>query len=256
MNIIVCVKQVPDTTDIKWTKNNTILREGLDSIINPYDEFALETALFIKDNTEKSHITTISMGPQQATSTLKETLSKGADEAYLVCDKKFAASDTVATATTIAEAIKNNIKEFDLIICGQMATDGDTAQTGPGIAENLNLPQVTYVKKITSISENQLIVEKETDFGTETIKLNLPALICVQSSQNIPRQAKIDGYIFAQETKINIINFEDTKLNEEQVGIKGSPTYVSKAFRPEINRKNENINIEDLAEFLKKEVTF
>ena len=138
MKIVVCIKQVPDTADIKWTENNTLKREELDSVINPLDEYALETALKIKDNYPDIEITAISMGPKQAENSLSEALAKGCDKAALICDKKFAASDTIATAAIISSAIKNNIP-CDLIICGQYATDGDTAQTGPGIAEKLKI---------------------------------------------------------------------------------------------------------------------
>lgn len=252
MNIIVCIKQVPDTADIKWTKNNTLQREGMDSIINPFDEFALETALKIKDE-KGAFIRVISMGPKQAEGSLKEGLALGCDEAAIICDRKFAAADTIATSTTIAAAIKNNFSDFDLIICGQFATDGDTAQTGPMLAEKLGLPQVTYVRKIIEILEDSIIVEKETDYGIDTLKVKLPALICVQKGDYELRQAKIGGYIFAQEKEIQNIGLENINIDENSVGLKGSPTYVSKAFRPLSEHNVEFINPERLAEIMKGE---
>ena len=251
MRIVVCIKQVPDTADIKWTENNTLKREGLDSVINPLDEYALETALKIKDKYPNTEITVISMGPKQAEHSLKEALAKGCDKAVIICDKKFAASDTIATATIISSAIKNNIP-YDLIICGQYATDGDTAQTGPGIAEKLNLPQVTYVNKILDISLNDITVEKEGEYGIETIKVKIPALICIQNCENELRQAKINGYMFAQDQSIKEVTFDDVSLSENQVGIKGSPTYVSKAFRAETKHNIEFVTIEKLSEIIEE----
>ena len=250
MKIIVCIKQVPDTADIKWTKNNTLQREGMDSVINPFDEYALETALRIKDS-YGAFVRAISMGPKQAENSLKEALALGCDEAAIVCDRKFAAADTIATSTTIAAAIKNNFSDFDLIICGQFATDGDTAQTGPMIAENLNLPQVTYVRSILKVNDGEITVEKETDFGIEIINIKLPALICVQKCDYELRQAKIGGYIFAQEKEIENIGLEQIGIDENKVGLKGSPTYVSKAFRMESEHNVEFVTPERLVEVMK-----
>ena len=145
MKILVCIKQVPDTADIKWTENNTIQREGVESVINPFDIYAIETALEIKKSCENVEITALSMGPLQAEEILRKAIAVGCDNGVLVSDKKFAGADTYSTGKTIAAAIKTFCQDFDLIICGQFATDGDTAQTGPTIANNLNIPQVTYV---------------------------------------------------------------------------------------------------------------
>ena len=251
MNIIVCIKQVPDTADIKWTKNNTLQREGMDSVINPYDEYAIETALRIKDNYEGTFVRVISMGPKQAEASLREAVAYGCDEAAIICDKKFAAADTIATSTTIAEAVKKNSPDFDLVICGQFATDGDTAQTGPMIAEKLGIPQITYVRKIVEISDNEILAEKETDYGIETIKAKLPALICVQKCDYELRQAKINGYINAQEKEIQNIGLTDIEVDENKVGLKGSPTYVSKAFRLQSDHNVEFVTTEKLAQILK-----
>ena len=250
MKIIVCIKQVPDTADIKWTKNNTLQREGMEGVINPYDEFAIETALRLKDSAG-AFVRAISMGPKQAESSLKEALALGCDEAAIICDRKFAAADTIATSTTIAEAIKKNFSDFNLIICGQFATDGDTAQTGPMIAENLGLPQVTYVRKILNANEKEITVEKETDYGIETLKVKLPALICVQKGDYYLRSAKIGGYIFAQEKEVQNIGLDGIEIDENKVGLKGSPTYVSKAFRLQSEHNVEFVSTERLSEILK-----
>ena len=254
MKIVVCVKQVPDTTDIKWTENNTIRREGLESIINPFDVYAVENSLFLKEQCKNTEITALSMGPTQADTMLKKILALGVDNAVLLCDKKFAGSDTYATAKTIATAIKKILKDFDLIICGQFATDGDTAQTGPSIANFLNIPQVTFVKKIGEYSENSITVVRQTDDGEETVRVELPALICVLKGDFEPKRAKINGVKHALKKQILIQNSEDIGIDPNETGIKGSPTYVSKAFRA-AKRNSECIfteNFDDLTDIIKK----
>ena len=146
IKIALCIKQVPDTTDIKWTEHNTIQREGVESIINPFDVYAAEFALKLKSEIKDASITVFTMGPAQAEGMLRKMLSIGCDEAVLVSDKKFAGADTYATGLTLSRAIRTILPDFDLIICGQFAVDGDTAQTGPNIASFLDIPQVTYVK--------------------------------------------------------------------------------------------------------------
>ena len=156
MKILVCIKQVPDTTDIKWTENNTIQREGVESIINPYDVYAIETALKLKQSCN-AEITVLTMGPNQAEDILRKALAVGCDNAVLLSDRKFAGADTYATGKTIAAAVKSKFSDFDLIICGQFAMDGDTAQTGPTIAQNLSIPQVTYAKDVVKCMENYAV---------------------------------------------------------------------------------------------------
>ena len=236
MKILVCIKQVPDTTDIKWTENNTIQREGLESILNPYDEFAIQEALNIKSLIPNTEITAITMGPQQASEILKRAIAMGCDNAVLLSDKKFSGADTYATAKTISSAIKTNFPDFDLIICGQFAIDGDTAQTGPGIASFLNIPQVTFVKNIRKYEENCLYAQRELEDGIETVKVEFPALICVLKRDYEPARPTIQGTIKANKAEIKILGVDDIGLTPEEVGIKGSPTFVSKAFRPEHNR--------------------
>lgn len=232
MKTVLCIKQVPDTSDIKWTENNTIQREGLESIINPYDVYAIETALKLKKSYENVEITALTMGPLQAEEMLKKTLALGVDNGILLSDKKFAAADTYATGKTIGSAISQKIPDYDLVICGQFAVDGDTAQTGPSIANTLNIPQVTYVQEIISYEGGVLTVRRELDDGTEIVKVQLPALICVLKDYFEPTRAKINGIIKAQKSKITTYGFDDLNLNPEEVGLKGSPTYVSRAFRP------------------------
>lgn len=253
MNIIVCIKQVPDTTEIKWTENNTIQREGVESIINPYDIYALEEALKLKKNIPDTNVTVVTMGPLQAQDMLKKTIAIGCDEAVLISDKKFAGADTYATAKTIAAAIKTFKPDFDLIICGQFAIDGDTAQTGPGIATQLGIPQITFSKGITKIEDNYFYAVREIEEGLETVKFKTPALLCVLKGYQEPTRATINGIKRAQHSEIKILSLEDIGLSPEQVGIKGSPTYVSKAFRPERKRSECNFcDIDSLIENIER----
>lgn len=251
MRIALCIKQVPDTADIKWTENNTIQREGVESIINPFDMYAIETAVRLKEKIDDVHITVLSMGPPQAEEILRKAISMGVDDGFLVSDRKFAGADTVATSRTLASAIKEKIVDVDLIICGQFATDGDTAQTGPSIAQHLNIPQVTYVKEITGYKDNVLTVKKEVEDGIETLKVQLPAVLCMLKCDYEPRRPLIEGFIKAHDAKINSYGMEDIKLSPEEVGMKGSPTYVSKAFRPEQKQGGEVITPENAAESVK-----
>lgn len=247
MKIVVCVKQVPDTTDIKWTENNTIQREGVESIMNPYDVWALETALQIKKQLG-AFITVLTMGPNQAISMLKKAIALGADDAILLSDKKFAGADTFATGKTLAKAISSKVPDVDLIICGQFAIDGDTAQTGPCIAGNLGLPQVTFVKNVDEVKDDSLLVSREVENGFEKVSVQLPALICTLQKDVEPSRAYVSGVIKAQNFDVKVFGHEDIGLMPEDVGIKGSPTYVSKAFRPE--KRSECVfasSVEELA---------
>ena len=250
MKILVCVKQVPDTTNIKWTENNTIQREGLESVMNPFDIFAVEEALKIKNKKTDVSITTLTMGPNQAVDMLKKTIALGCDSACLLTDRKFAGADTYATAKTISAAIKTKYSDFNLIICGQFAVDGDTAQTGPAIANNLGIPQVTYVKEIVDANEFHVTVRRELEEGIETVQVKLPALICVLQGDYEPSKATINGVKKLLRTDVQICSAEDIGLSADEVGLKGSPTYVSKAFRPV--KKHECTFIESKNDFCKE----
>ena len=236
MNIAVCVKQVPDTADIKWTENNTIQREGLESIINPFDMYALETALRLKD---EAKITVLTMGPPQAEEIIRKAIALGVDNGFVVTDKKFAGADTVATARTLASAIKEKTENTDLILCGQFATDGDTAQTGPSISVNLGYALVTYVKEILKVENGVVTVKKEVEDGMEILNVKLPAVLCMLKCDYEPRRPLIDGFKKAQNAEVPYYSLQDIGLEPESVGIKGSPTYVSKAFRPEQKQNGE-----------------
>lgn len=255
MKIALCIKQVPDTADIKWTENNTIQREGVESIINPFDSYAIETAVRLKEKYEGTKVTVLSMGPPQAEEIIRRAISMGVDEGFLVSDRKFAGADTVATSRTLAGAISEKVKDVDLIICGQFATDGDTAQTGPSIAQHLGFAQVTYAKEVLDYEKNEqgefLTVKREVEDGIEVLKVKLPAVLCMLKCDYEPRRPLIEGFIRAQKAQIPSYSMEDIKLEAEQVGMKGSPTYVSKAFRPEQKQGGEVLKPENAKESAK-----
>lgn len=235
MKILVCVKQVPDTADIKWTENNTMQREGVESIINPCDLYAIDEALKIKRNIEDTEITVLTMGPLQAESMLKRAIALGCDRGVLLSDKKFAGADTYATAKTISQAIKSKFEDFDLVICGQFAIDGDTAQTGPSIATQLGIPQITFVKNLERCDEKGIYAVRELEDGLETVRADFPVLACILKGDYETTRPTIDGFSKAQNAQIEILSMEDIGL--EEAGIKASPTYVSKAFRHVSNRE-------------------
>jgi len=233
MNIIVCIKQVPDTTDIKIDpETNTLIRQGVASIINPFDMYAIEEALRIKERLgASSKVTVLTMGPPQAESALREAIGLGCVEAVLVSDRVFAGSDTWATSYTLACAIKK-IGEFDLIICGKQAMDGDTAQVGPGISVQLNIPQVTYVKKVREINDKSASVERMTEEGYEIIESPIPCLLTVVKEINEPRLPSLKGKMKAKKAQITTWASEDIGADPERLGLPGSPTQVIKIFTP------------------------
>ena len=257
MKIALCIKQVPDTTDIRWTENNTIQREGVESIINPFDVYAAELALKLKSQIKNTEMTVFTMGPKQAEDMLKKVLALGCDEAVLISDKKFAGADTYATGLTISRAIRTACPDFDLIICGQFAVDGDTAQTGPNIANFLDIPQVTYVKDFVEYSDNGLVLTREMEDGVETVKVQLPALICALKQDFEPKRPLINGIISASKKEIKVLSMEDIGLTPDKTGLKGSPTCVSRAFRnlSSHNAEKFKLNVDDSVKLLSEKLT-
>jgi len=230
VNIIVCIKQVPETTEVKINpETNTLIREGVPSIINPFDENAIECALRLRE-LHGGKVTVLTMGPPQAGEALRTALAMGIDEAILISDKAFAGSDTLATSYTLAKAIKK-VGEFDLIICGKQAIDGDTAQVGPGIAEWLNIPQVTFAVKV-EIEGRKLKVDRLLEEVNEIVETELPALITVVKQINEPRMPSLKGMIKAKKTEIKIWKVADLEVEEGKIGLLGSPTWVIKIFTP------------------------
>ncbi len=259
MNIIVCVKQVPETTEVKINpETNTLMREGVKAIINPFDMYAIEEAVRLKEKISGSKVIVLTMGPPQADSALKEAISLGADEGVLLSDRAFAGSDTWATSYTLSEGIKK-IGAFDLILCGKQASDGDTAQVGPGVAMHLDLPQVTYVKKIESIDEKSARVERMMEEGFEIIETPLPALFTVVKEINQPRLPSLKGMMRAKSAKITVWTQKELNLDPQKLGLCGSPTRVVKIFTPVQRMGGEIIHGEPqelagkLAEILKNE---
>jgi len=258
MEIIVCIKQVPETTDVKINpETNTLVREGVTSIINPFDLYAIEEGVRLKEK-YGGKVTVITMGPLQAESALRDAIAVGADEVVLISDRNFAGSDTLATSYTLARAIKK-IKEFNLVICGKQAIDGDTAQVGPEIAEELGIPCVTYVSKIREIGEDYIAVERMMEEGKVVIKMPLPALITVVKEINEPRLPSLKGKMKAKKVQIPVFNAADLACELDRIGLQGSPTKVVKIFAPpqrsggEIIHGDPEHQVKKLVEKLKEE---
>lgn len=231
MRIIVCVKQVPSTNEVNMDPvTNTIIREGIESVINPFDTYAVEEAIRIKSKLGGS-IATISMGIPTVDELLRDTLALGADEALLLTDRAFAGADTLATAYTLAQGVKK-LAPFDLIICGKQATDGDTAQVGPSLAVQLDIPHATDISHIESIDEKRIVCRRLTDDGYELLEIDLPALITVVKEINIPRLPSIAGIRASKNAAITKIGVKDITVDESRLGLKGSPTQVVKTFIP------------------------
>ncbi|VBB07038.1 electron transfer flavoprotein beta-subunit signature [Lucifera butyrica] len=230
MDIIVCVKQVPDTTEVKIDPaTNTLIRQGVPSIVNPFDKNALEAALQLREK-HGGKVTVISMGPPQAKDALKECVAMGADEALLISDRAFGGADTLATSYTLAAAIRK-VAKFDIILCGKQAIDGDTAQVGPEIAEHLGISQLTYVAKI-GVNGEVVTVEREHEDGYEVIETKLPVLLTVVKSINEPRFPTVRGTMKANRKEIPVWTAADLVVQEQRLGLKGSPTQVRKIFTP------------------------
>ena len=240
MNIIVCIKQVPETTEVRINpETNTLMREGVKSIINPFDMYAIEEGVRLKEKVGGKG-TVLTMGPPQAETALKEAISLGADEAVLLSDRAFAGSDTWATSYTLAAGVRK-LKDYDLIICGKQASDGDTAQVGPGIATHLDIPQVTYVKKIEEVKDKSIKVERMTEEGYEIIESSLPLLITVVKEINTPRVPSLRGLMRSKQAKITVLGVKDLDVDSANLGLCGSPTQVAKIFTPPARPEGEKI---------------
>ena len=232
MNIVVCVKQVPDTNEVKIDeKKGTLIREGVPSIINPEDKIALEEAVKLKEEFG-GKVTVLSMGPPQAKESLIEAYAMGADEAILLSDRKFAGSDTWATAYTLSQAIKE-VGDYDLIFCGRQAIDGDTAQVGPQIAENLSIPQITYVSKV-DIEAKKVTARRKLEDGYSVIETELPVLLTVLGDLNQPRYPSIKRIVdaFSKEDTVKTWTADDFEVDENKLGLDASPTQVYDTFVP------------------------
>ena len=247
MNILVCVKQVPDTTEIKIDPvRNTLIREGVPSIVNPFDGYALEAAARIKDKNPETKIVVLSMGPEQAKNALKECLAIAADKAYLVSGRAFGGSDTLATSYILSNAV-GKLEElegkFDLIFCGKQAIDGDTAQVGPELAEHLNYPQVTYGLE-AEVDGDTIKVKKEVEEGVEVIAARMPCVVTFTKPAWDPRYPTIKRKMAANRAEIPTLG-EDVfpNIDTTRIGLKCSPTHVKKTFVPQ--KKQGGVKIEE-----------
>ena len=257
MNIIVCIKQVPGTTEIKIDpKTNTLVREGVKSIVNPFDTYALEEGVRLKER-YGGKVTVITMGPPQAEEALRETISLGADEAVLLSDRAFAGSDTWATSYVLSKAIAR-IANYDIIICGRQTLDGDTGQVGPELSEMLKIPFVSYVSKVEEIKDKYIRVQRMIEEGHDVIETTLPAVITVVKEINVPRLPSLRGSMKAKTAKIPVWTAADIGAEPDKAGIPGSPTRVVKIFFPKREQKSEMLQgtleeqVAKLAERLEK----
>ena len=233
MKIVVCVKQVPSVSEVKLDPvTNTIIRDGSKSVINPYDCFALEAAVQIKESHGGEAIA-LSMGIPAVQNLLTDAVSRGADRAVLLSDRAFAGADTLATSYTLAMGIEK-LGGADLILCGKMAIDGDTAQIGPELAEWLGIPHLTDVVSFEKIAGDHLIVKRIVDDGYQILKVCLPAVICVVKDINMPRMPSIAGIRYSLLRDVTVWNAADLQADESRIGMSGSPTQVVRTYTPEL----------------------
>jgi electron transfer flavoprotein beta subunit len=239
MNIVVCIKQVPDAKTVHFdTEKGTLVREGVEAVINPFDFHALEAGLQLKD-TYGGEVTVLSMGPPQAESALKEALSLGADKGILLSDRVFAGADTLATTYTLAKAIKK-LGPVDLVLCGKQAIDGDTAQVGPGLAVRLGLPQVTCVNALSVLDDGKTMhLRRINEDGYDMLELEMPALLTVLASLNTPRLPSLKGKMRARKAEIPVWDAHELGAEPDMVGLAGSATQVVSTWVPTFEARQE-----------------
>ncbi|MBE5991853.1 MAG: electron transfer flavoprotein subunit beta/FixA family protein [Paenibacillaceae bacterium] len=241
MKILVCVKQVPDTNEVKIDPvKGTLIRDGVPSILNPDDANALEAALQIKDQNKDVTVTVLTMGPPQASYMLRECLAMGADEAYLLSDRAFGGADTCATSTTIAAGI-HKVGNVDVVFAGRQAIDGDTAQVGPQVAERLGIPVVTYVEEI-ELGDGKVTVHRQMEDGYEVIEVRTPCLLTCVKELNEPRYMSIGKIVDAYKKEIPVWNHMDVELDPKDCGLNASPTQVFRSFTPPAKGKGEMLS--------------
>ena len=232
MNIIVCLKQVPGTTDVRIDpETNTLRRQGIKNIVNPFDAYALEEGVRLKER-YGGKVTAISMGPPQAEEMLREAISCGADEAILLSDAAFAGADTLATSYTLSQAMRK-IEQYDLVICGRQTIDGDTGQVGPELAEWLDVPFAAYVSKVEEIDGDLMRVERMVEDGHEIVEMSLPGIITVVKEINVPRLPSLRGMARSRKAEIPVWTASDLEVDEGRIGLVGSATWVVEIFFPE-----------------------
>ncbi|MDO4217680.1 MAG: electron transfer flavoprotein subunit beta/FixA family protein [Bacteroidales bacterium] len=242
MNIVVCIKQVPDTTEVKINpQTGTLIREGVPSIMNPDDKGGLEFALQLKEK-YGANVTVITMGLPQADAILREALAMGVDRAILLTDRRLGGADTLATSSAIAGALRT--MDYDIIITGRQAIDGDTAQVGPQIAEHLDLPQVSYLEHIDyDEATKTFTVRKQTEEGYQTLQMQAPCLVTVLASAVKPRYMSVNGIVTAFDKEVEIWNADKIDVPEERIGKAGSPTNVYKSFPKQLKPAGETFEV-------------
>ncbi len=244
MNIVIPIKQVPETSNVKMDpETGTMIRDGVESIINPLDLYAIETGIQLKEQ-YGGKVTVISMGPPSAAKALKEAIAMGCDDGILVSDRKFAGADTWSTAYVLVKTIEK-IQDVDLVIAGERATDGDTGQVGPNIASAMDLPLATYVSKIDEIKDNEIIVERLVEEGYEKLQIQLPALLTVVKEISYPRLPTLRGKQRARKMELPVYSVQDLDVEESKLGLKGSPTRVVKIETPKVTRGGKIIKVSD-----------
>jgi len=249
MKIVVCIKQVPEVSEVKINpQTNTLIREGVPSIINPFDTYAIEEAVRLRERFGGT-VVVLTMGPPQAETALRQAVEAGVDEMVLLSDRAFAGSDTLATSYALSLAIRK-IGDFDVVLCGKQAMDGDTGQVGPGIAEFLDLPLVTYVKKVEEVEAGKRIrVHAMTDSGYDVLEAPLPVVLTVVKEINDPRLPTLRTKMRAKSGKVTVWKAEDIGASPEKIGLEGSPTAVWKIFVPKPRSGGEMLEAETPAEY-------
>ena len=249
MNIIVCIKQVPDTTEVRIDpETNTLIRQGVESMVNPFDMFACEAAMSVRDD-QGGTVTALTMGPPQAESALREVIGLGIDDTALLSDRAFAGADTWATSYTLAKGAEK-LGPFDLIVCGKQAVDGDTAQVGPGLAARLNIPYVSFVRRIVSCDGQEMVVERLMDDGYDVVAFKLPALITVVKEIGEVRVPSFKSKMKAKKSEIPVYDAAALGAEPRFCGLEGSPTRVVRIFapKPREDREKWEGEPEDLAD--------
>lgn len=244
MDIFILIKQVPETSNVKINEETgTMIREGVESIINPLDLYSIEVGIQLKEK-YGGKVTVITLGPPKAEKALKEAIAMGCDEGILISGKEFSGSDTLATSYALSEAIKK-IGNYDLILAGERATDGDTGQVGPGVASFLDLPLGTYISKIVETTDKEIIVERLVESGYETLQLQLPAVMTVVKEISFPRLPTLRGKQKAKKIEIPVWSKENMQFNMSKLGLKGSPTRVVKISHPKVTRNGTVLKAKD-----------
>jgi len=238
MNVVVCLKQVPGTTQVKIDpETNTLIREGIENIINPFDTYAIEEGVRLRERFG-GKVTVISMGPTQAEAALREAISLGADKGVLLSDAAFAGADTWATSCTLSMALRK-LEPYDLVVCGRQTLDGDTGQVGPQLAEMLCLPFIAYVNRIEEIADGKMRVRRMVEDGYEVMESHLPAVITVVKEINTPRLPSLRGIARSKSASIPVWGVKDLNVDPDKVGMAGSFTRVVKIFSPQQDRQGE-----------------